>query len=338
MEISHWQRIRLDPSTPVWRRSDGTLVIGHTDAPESRPVEAPTTSSECATLLQLLDGEHSTVALIQSGLAMGITASVTVAFLEALADAGHIQPVHVIPSPRIATNSLRDVGHFAHVRAVPPESLLGRRESARLLVAGDGLIAAALAASATQVGLHTGWQTKNPRKVRLEDCAVPWLNPDARGLRWTELATPIAEPEYVLAIDQTPSARELTSRFGRALVLPLTVHSRRLAVGPLLNLKNGICADCLDSSRMEADPDWAYRLAQITSTDLAPPIIADSFVYAYVGTVVNFVLELIDTGLASSLIEQSWELAPPNPQWRTRRWSRRESCPCNDFQQEPSEQ
>lgn len=334
MDISPWQRVRLDPSAPVWRREDGTLVVGHSDAAESAPVAAPSDHPDISALIQLLDGEHSTAELVQSGLAMGMPAPTTHQFLNALADAGHIYRTEAVSTPRIAMSSMRDLQHFARVRAVSAETLLSLRESTRVLVVGDGLVSAALAASATHAGLRVGWQSDSNRRVRLEDCSLPWLNPDTRGVRWRDLGQPLSAPDYVLVVDQTPAARELATEFAHAVVLPITAHPRRLAVGPLLNLKEGICSECIDSSRSAADPDWAYRLAQLKQRTLSPPLIADSFINAFVGTTLNFLLELVDTGRASSLHEQSWELAPPNPQWRTRRWSRQPECVCNDFQQE----
>lgn len=334
MDISHWQRVRLDPSTPLWWRADGTLMVGHTDGIESAAIEAPHPCTESASLIQLLDGDRSTTALLQSAMAMGLSRTSAQQFLHDLAISGHIHHVEAVSSPRIATNVVRDVRHLAQVRGRTEDELLAQRESLRVLVIGEGLVAAALHVSVTQAGLVAGWQSKSSRKVRLEDCAVPWLNPDSLGQPWRDLSIPLPRPDVVLVVSQTLAARDAASAHSDALVLPLTVHPRRLAAGPLLNLKHGICADCIDASRAMADADWAYRLAQIKDSDLAPPLIAETYISSFVGTVTNFLLELADTGRTSTLHEQSWELIPPHPQWRTRRWSRISDCRCNDFQQE----
>lgn len=333
MEPLGWQRVRLDPSTPLWWRADGTFVIGHTDDLASAPVQRHSDATEFATLCQLLDGTHSAHQLLQSGAAMGLSTVNVRSFLVELAAAGHIHEVEVDSLPTIAHSTWRNVKHLARVHGRAETHVLAAREHYRVLVVGVGAVAAQLYAQCVQAGLRTGWAPESNRKIRLDDCVATYLNPDLVGMRWQELAVDISSPRLVVSVAQSHSSLQLQEYFGEALVLPLTVHQRRMSIGPLLNAYGGLCAECADAHRAAADPDWSYRQAQLADSGLAPPVIADAFRDAFVGSALTWILELADTSSTHGLHLTSWELLPPTPLWQMRRWSRANDCACNDFQE-----
>lgn len=333
MEPLGWQRIRLDPSTPLWWRTDGTLVIGHADDSASAAVEARERASEFSTLTQLLDGTHAAHSLLQTGQAMGIPAIDVRRFLVALAEAGHIHEVEVEAAPLLAHSAVRNVRHLARVRGIEESQALEQRQDFRVLIVGIGAVAAQLFANCTQAGLTTGWSTHSSRKIRIDDCTTVGLNPDTIGMAWSDLAEPIRDPDLIVVVAQTYAGFELIEKYGTRLLLPLIVHQRRMSIGPLLNTSEGPCAACTDVERARADPDWAYRQAQLRSMDLAPPVLSDAFRDAFVGSAMAWILELVDTSHTHGLHETSWELLPPIPVWQTRHWARAESCSCNDFRE-----
>ena len=309
------------------------LFRSHTDDLASAPVQRRSHASEFATLCQLLDGSHSAHQLLQSGAAMGLAMTSVRSFLVELAAAGHIHEVEVDALPLLAHSALRNVKHLARVHGRAEAQVLSAREHYRVLVVGIGAVAAQLYAQCTQAGLRTGWAPESTRKIRLDDCVSTYLNPDVVGMRWNELAVDIAAPRLVVSVSQSHSSLHLRDHFGQSLVLPLTVHQRRMSIGPLLNAEGGLCAECADAHRSAADPDWTYRQAQLVDAELAPPLIADSFRDAFVGSAMTWILQLADTSSTHGLHLASWELLPPTPLWQMRPWSRVEGCPCNDFQE-----
>jgi hypothetical protein len=333
MEPLGWQRIRIDPATPQWWREGGSFVIGHVDDRASGAVEVSNWAQQFSTLVALLDGSHSAHSLLQSGQAMGVPVADVRAFLVSLAESGHIHEVKVTATPLLAHSAVRNVRHLARVRGLSEDFILTRREHFRVLVDGIGAVAAQTYSSCVQAGLTAGWLAESERKVRIDDCVGLSLNPDTVGTRWSELSEPVRSPHLVISIRQSHAATDLTLRYPAAIVLPLTVHQRRMSSGPILNAAGGLCANCIDTLRGMADPDWAYRHAQLTGADLAPPIIADAFRDAFVGSVMAWVLEIADTQSTHGLHESSWELLPPTPVWQQRPWTRLGECTCNDFQE-----
>lgn len=333
MEPLGWLRVRIDPSVPQWWRSNGNFVVGHADDLASSAVEVSHQATLFATLTQLLDGSHSAHALLQSGQAMGIPAEAVRSFLITLAESGHIHEVEVTATPLIAHGAIRNVRHLARARGDVESFALRKRESFRILIVGIGAVAAQLHINCQQAGLSTGWRPDSERKVRLDDCIAVGLTPDAVGMRWSELTEEVYSPHLVVVVDQSISASEIASRFPQSLALPLTVHQRRMSIGPLLNAEGGLCSRCVDDSRAKADPDWSYRHIQISSADIAPPVMADAFRDAFVGSAMAWILELADTDSTHGLDRSSWELFPPTPAWQQRIWSSAAECRCNDFQQ-----
>ncbi len=333
MEPLGWLRVRIDPSVPQWWRTNGNFVVGHVDDQASSAVEVSNNATQFSTLTQLLDGSHSAHGLLQSGQAMGLSAADVRSFLISLAAAGHIHEVEVVATPLIAHAAIRNVRHLARARGNVESSALAKRDNFRILVVGIGSVAAQLHHACVTAGLTTGWAAGSERKIRLDDCLAVGLTPDTVGMRWSELSEPLTSPHLVVVVNQTYAASELSVTYDGSLVLPLTVHQRRMSVGPLLNAAGGVCPGCLDITRTKADADWSYRHVQLAGADLAPPVLADAFRDAFVGSAMAWILELVDTDATHGLDHNSFELFPPTPAWQQRTWVTEATCHCNDFQE-----
>lgn len=327
--LSISERLKFDPACPRAWKSNGDLVIGFTDCETSKPILISQYQKEIGVWIGLLDGSRNLDDLLLTGSAMGLSHTQLRELLSEFIAAGHVYAVENVPvpskSPHLATNLRCD----ARLAGISAQQLLQKRKSLQVLVEGSGQAAFSLVSALSDVQLTVGWRPMNRCRIRAEE--VP-RNLDVNEFvnqKWSQVAKPLPNPNVVFSLNESHDFLELESSYSDALVIPITVHSRRIAIGPILGAHKSECAACLHESRKLQDNDWALLTVQALHQKRALPIISERWLSSLVATCVNLVLEFADSSRILDLTKSSLELTPPNPVWQSRMWNGRLKSACN---------
>ncbi len=251
---------------------------------------------------------------------MGLAHAQLHSLLIELFEAGHVYCVENVPvrgkSPHLATNlrcDARLVGLSAH-------KLITKRQEMRVLVEGSGQAAFAMFNALTEMQLNVGWRPMNTARIRAEE--VPReLNPNNFvNQKWSQYAKSVAAPKLVFSLSESHDFVELENSYANAVVVPVVVHSRRMAIGPIIGAENSVCAVCLHESRRENDSDWALLTVQALHQKRALPILSERWLNSLLSLCVNVAVEFADSNQILDLTRSSLELSPPNPVWQIRYW------------------
>jgi len=323
-----FERLKFDPSCPRAWKSTGELVIGFTDSENSKPLLISTHQREISTWLGLLDGSRNLDDLLLTGSAMGLSHTQLRELLTELIRAGHVYSVENVPlsgnSPHLATNlrcDARLIGMSAH-------KLIAKRQSLRVLVEGSGQAAFGLVNALTEAQLNVGWRPMNTQRIRAEEIPRELFSKNFVNQKWSQCAKPIAAARLVFAMNESHDFVELENSYSNAIVVPVTVHSRRMAIGPILGAVNSACASCLHEVRKSNDSDWALLTVQALHQKRALPILSERWLTSLLSLCVNIAIEFADTDNILDLTATSLELAPPNPVWQSRSWRLKTSTEC----------
>ena len=314
------KRLKFDPSCPRAWRSTGELIIGFTDCASSKPVLIGSQQKEISTWIALLDGTRNLDDLLLTGSAMGLERKQLQDLLEELMNSGHVYSVENFPvssnSAHLATNLKCD----ARLNGTSAAQVVKKRQALQVLVEGSGQTAFALMNALTEVQLSTGWRPMNSQRIRAEE--VPrTLDPNNYvNQKWTSCAQPIPNPRLVFALNESHDFAELENSYSNAVVIPVTVHARRFAIGPILGAVNSACANCLHELRKKNDADWALLTIQAIHQKRALPIISERWLNNLVSLCVNMAVEFAEFDQIVDLTNASLELTPPNPIWQLRKW------------------
>ncbi|MEN9693084.1 MAG: hypothetical protein RLZZ330_728 [Actinomycetota bacterium] len=314
------KRLKFDPSCPRAWKSTGELIIGFSDCANSKPLLIASHQKEISTWIGLLDGTRNLEDLMLTGSAMGIEQVQLMALLDELMKSGHVYSVENFPvsenSAHLATNLKCD----ARLNGTTAANVVKRRQALPVLVEGSGQCAFALMNALSEVQLATGWRPMNSQRIRAEE--VP-RNLDPNNFvnqKWTSFAKPIPNPRLVFSLNESHDFAELENSYSNAVVVPVTVHARRFAIGPILGAVNSACANCLHELRKRNDADWALLTIQAIHQKRALPIISERWLNNLVSLCVNIAVEFAEFDQIVDLTNASLELTPPNPIWQLRKW------------------
>lgn len=323
-----FERLKFDPACPRAWKSSGELVIGFTDCETSKPILISCYQKEISTWLGLLDGSRNLDDLLLTGSAMGLAHSQLRELLGELIAAGHVFGIENVPlvgkSPHLATNLRCD----ARLLGISAQELIQKRKSLQVLVEGSGQAAFGLVNALTETQATVGWRPMNRARIRAEEVPRDLNANDFINQRWSQFAKPIATPHLVFAMNETHDFVELENTYSDSIVIPITVHSRRIAVGPILGAKNSECATCLHERLRSNDADWALLTVQALHQKRALPILSERWLFSLLTLCVNIAIEFADTARILDLTRSSLEITPPNPVWQSRNWKGAENDSC----------
>ena len=305
--------IRRDPGSPIYWTREGSIVIGFKDDPSSNCYLITENSQEFRKLLQLCDGKVDFNHLLQSGLAMGLQEDVMRKVFSDLLELGHLKPINSIRS-----HEPSNIHADAQLLGLSSAEIQSNRGKHRVLIYGAGRPAAILLSALESHDVPVGWIPASKERIRDED--LSGLGIEYISKRWDDLRVPIQNPHIAVCFDVTHDSEGIEAQFPNTIIFPVIVHQRRLAIGPLLGVKGGLCGSCLNQIRSTNDQDWSLGTAQLLHERRHPPVIAMRWANVLSWTLTNYLLELIDMKQSSALINHSLELQPPNPVWRLRSW------------------
>ncbi len=318
--LSSLERLKFDPACPRAWKSTGELVIGFTDSANSKPILISTNQREISTWIGLLDGSRNLDDLLLTGSAMGLSHSQLRELIAQLISIGHVYSVENVPlsgnSPHLATNLRCD----ARLIGVTAQNLITKRQSLTVLVEGSGQAAFGLVNALSEVQVNVGWRPMNTSRIRAEEIPRDLVTNDYVNQKWSQCAKPVNSPRLVFSLNESHDFVELENSYANAIVIPVTVHSRRVAIGPILGAINSTCASCLHDLRKQNDSDWALLTVQALHQKRALPILSERWLTSLLSLCVNIAVEFADTNQVLDLTQSSLELAPPNPIWQIRKW------------------
>lgn len=305
--------IRLEPSSPLSWTREGSLLIGFKDDPNSRCYVIEAHQKEMRQLFMLCDGRYELEHIVQSGLAMGISESFVRETLKHLMERGHIRAVNSVKSH--APHNIHADAQLLHRSS---GEIQANRAQHRVLIYGAGRTPATLFSSLEANDVPVGWAPACRERIRDDELAG--IRSDYLSKRWDDFSIPIKNPNIAVCFDIAHDSEGIEAQFPHAIVVPVVVHQRRLAFGPLLGVNGGLCGSCLNQIRLSNDADWSLTTAQLLHERRQPPLIGSRWSNILAWTLTNYLLELIDTKRSSGLLNHSLELQPPNPDWRARSW------------------
>lgn len=314
-------RLKFDPACPRAWKSNGELVIGFTDAKNSKPILITSCQQEISTWIGLLDGTRNLDDLLLTGSAMGISHTWLQGLLTELIEAGHVFSVENVPlrgkSPHLATNLRCD----ARLVGISAHKLINKRQALKVLVEGSGQAAFGLVNALSEVQLSVGWRPMNTQRIRAEEVPRDLVASDYVNQKWSQCNRPISTPRLVFSMNESHDFVELENSYPGAVVVPVTVHTRRMAIGPILGAVNSLCASCIHDLRKRNDIDWALLTVQALHQKRAMPILSERWLASLLSLCVNIAVEFADTDQVLDLTRSSLELSPPNPVWQSRDWN-----------------
>lgn len=321
------KRLKFDPSCPRAWRSSGELIIGFSDCANSKPLLITSHQKEISTWIGLLDGTRNLEDLMLTGSAMGIEQRQLKDLLDELLKSGHVFSVENLPvsenSAHLATNLKCD----ARLTGTTAAHVVKLRQALPVLVEGSGQSAFALMKALTEVQLATGWRPMNSQKIRAEEVPRTLEPKNFVNQKWSSFAKPIPNPRLVFALNESHDFAELETSYSNAVVVPVTVHARRFAIGPILGAVNSACANCLHELRKKNDADWALLTIQAIHQKRALPIVSERWLNNLVSLCVNIAVEFAEFDQIVDLTNASLELTPPNPIWQLRKWGQqKQTC------------
>ncbi len=290
--------------------SDGSLRVGFPDSENDAVTVSAEQANGFVSWLQLCDGSRSQQQLLESAQAMGWNRADASRLFDSLVTIHAIVAIDPRPHPRFIETSQRALSQPSQSRGLNALQLAQRRQSARVVVDGIGIVPAQIFRGLDQAHLTAGWSTHSSTRIQPHDVSVNGISADFIGEPWRRLDQRISRATLVIACADFHELHALSERFSGTLVLPVTHRSDRLAVGPLLNQ--------LDWSPAKPHHEAAYIAVQLEHGRRTTPVLAQYWIDAFVGSVLGWVLEIVETPTHSALSHTSWELLPPSPQWRCR--------------------
>ncbi|MFY1690020.1 PqqD family protein [Plantactinospora sp. WMMB782] len=324
----------------LWRDRH-TLQLG---LDPRRAVLLEVANPAAARLLDLLDGSRSERAVLDHAGTMAVSRDDARTLIDTLHAAGLVVAGHTLlptdlPEPARQRLGAEAAALALHGRDSPgtPAQLLRRRAAARVVVTGQGRLAA-------------------PVSVTLAQAGVGQVHPDLRGrvgpadttgsgLPATDVRRPSAAAVADAIARSAPGTVTRPVRRGRAdLVvqvgvdrpvellaagyaqhrqahLLLTMRDGVPVVGPLVRVAGSPCLNCVDLHRRDRDPGWPGLAAQLAAGDGQEPCLTSTLLAA-VGYAVGEVLTFLDGGTPETvggavevtghgrLRRRSW---PPHP-------------------------
>ena len=335
----------------AWR-GPHTLQLG-LDPPRAISIDLP--DPRVARILDLLDGSRTERVVLARVAAEGVSADDARVLLDALHAAGLVLPAADLLPPGLPDAARQRLIGEAAALALQngpdrpaPTHVLRRRACARVVVAGTGRLAAAIAVALAEAGVghvHTD----------LPGAVLPSELPGG-PLRATDVGRPRAEaiaaavhraaPETgTRAVRRGAASLVVQLGYGQPAALLAAAHARRrqahlavairdgsVIIGPLVRPADGPCLNCIDLHRQDRDP------GRPASAGLAHPATAEpcavATLQAATGYAVAEVLAFLDGGMNATL-GASVEIAAPG-RTRRRTWAPHPDCRCARRRRRPT--
>ncbi|GAB2927470.1 ThiF family adenylyltransferase [Micromonospora polyrhachis] len=299
-------------------------------------------------LLDLLDGAHSERAVLDHAARIQVAREDARTMIHTLRAAGLVLggPTllpHDLPEParqRLATEAVAIALQGPEASGTPAQ-VLRRRAAARVVVTGQGRLAAPVAVALAQAGIgHV-----HPELTGLVE------PPDsvASSLSATDIRRPRAEAvaDAIARVAPGTDTRPIR-RGGASLVVQVGTDrpagllaagyaQRRQAhlllglrdgvpvVGPLVPATGGPCLNCLDLHRQDRDPAWPELAAQLAGDTSSEPCAASTLISA-IGFAVGEILAFLDGGTPET-VGGAVEIKSPG-RFRRRTWPPHPACGC----------
>jgi bacteriocin biosynthesis cyclodehydratase domain-containing protein len=303
----------------LWRGRH-SLQLG-VDPARAVVLELP--EGRAARVLDLLDGTRSERAIVADARRLGVREPDARSLLDALRKAGlvvgaHCLLPHNLPEP--VRRRLADEAAALALRATDlpgtPAQILRRRAAAKVLVAGEGRLAAPVALALAESGVgHVAPATPSTAAMIRRAAPGTATGPLRRGETTFVVQLGVAGPANLVAAGH---ARH------RLPHLTVTVRDGTVLVGPLVPPRGQPCLNCLDLHRIDRDPAWPQLAAQLAAPDREP--CATATLLAAAGLAAAEVLCWLD-GAQPATLGAILELAAPG-QLRRRSWPPHPRCDC----------
>jgi bacteriocin biosynthesis cyclodehydratase domain-containing protein len=319
MSRSPARRPTLLPSVRRLWRGSHQLQLG-TDP--GRAVMLELTDPASARMLDLLDGTRTETVLLRETTRLEIPESDVHLILGQLRRAGYVVDAHTLNptgTGGLGDGARRRIETEAAALALrrnrgddaTPATLLRRRLSARVLVAGGGRLAAAIAEALDAAGVG---------HLDTESTTAGGAAANASPLRLTRRRVSVA----VLVGTSGPAALTALALRGTPH-LAVSVRDATVLVGPLVLPGRGPCLNCLDLHRLDRDPAWRILAPQMQDATATEPI-AWTTLLAGAALAAEEVLIQLQGGRPHTLGATVEIAGPVETVWR--RWTQHPACGC----------
>ncbi len=309
-------RLRFDTSSPLFWRQSGSFVIGYPDCEASNAIEITNYTKPIATWLALVDGTRSEKELLESGEVLGIPTSATKRLIQVLIEAGHVYQLETLPSDSAAHLELPTFRFQAISTRQSIAELLEQRSDFRIEITGAGSLPLMTYRLLKENAFSVGWKPNSTNRIQPEDLSSSFSD-QLIGQRWNDIGTIEVEPKLQISFSDTYVPETALPGVPR---LPVIWHSRRIAIGPLLNLPQGHCVSCLHETRLLADTEWSFVLSQLLHNRRPLPRLSSPWLDTVANQIVLIAANLTESKIPSVLVESSYELIPPHPIWQPNKW------------------
>ncbi|MDW5330391.1 hypothetical protein [Plantactinospora sp. KLBMP9567] len=324
----------------LWRDRH-TLQLG---LDPRRAVLLEVANPAAARLLDLLDGSRSERAVLDHAVTINVSRDDARTLIDTLRAAGLVVAAHTLlptdlPEPARQRLSAEAAALALHGRDSPgtPAQLLRRRAAARIVVTGQGRLAAPVAVTLAQAGIGQVHPDLRGRVRPADTTGSGLLATDVRRPSAAAVADAIARvapgtatrpvrrgrADLVVQVGADRPAGLLAAGYAqhRQAHLLLTMRDGVPVVGPLVRAAGSPCLNCVDLHRQDRDPGWPGLAAQLAGGDGQEPCLTATLVTA-AGYAVGEVLTFLDGGTpetvggavevtgAGRLRRRTW---PPHP-------------------------
>ena len=315
-EMQSTSRLRFDNSSPLFWRQSGSFVIGYPDCETSNAIEITNFTKPIATWLALVDGTRNEQDLVKSGEVLGIPSSAIRKLIQLLIDAGHIYQLETLPNDSAAHLKLPAFRFQANSTGHSISELLDMRLDFRIEITGAGSLPMLTYRLLKENAFSVGWKPNSNNRIQPEDLA-PNFSDQLIGQRWNEIGTIEVEPKLQISFSDIYVPETALPQVPR---LPVVWHSRRVAIGPLLNLPHGHCISCLHETRLLADSEWSFVLSQLLHNRRPLPRLTSPWLDTVANQIVLIASNLAESKIPAVLIDNRYELTPPHPIWQSNPW------------------
>jgi bacteriocin biosynthesis cyclodehydratase domain-containing protein len=297
-----------------------------------------------ARVLDLLDGTRPERAVLAEAARRGIAEPTARDLLDRLYTAGLVVGAHTLMPHNLPDAVRRRLSAEAaalalrgHDAPATPAQTLRRRRGARVVVTGQGRLAAPVALALA----HAGVGRVTPALTGRVTPGDPLLPPGRPlGAAVADAITATAPGTETAAVRRTeatfvvhvgpvgPGAVAVAGYAQRRMPhLVAGVRDGTAVIGPLVPPAGRPCLNCQELHRQDRDPDWAHLSAQlVTGPAPATDACAAATVLSAAGFAAGEVLAWLD-GRRPTTLGASVEIAAPG-ELRRRSWPPHPHCPC----------
>lgn len=328
----------------IWRDRH-TLQLG---LDPTRAVLLEIANPAAGHLLTLLDGTRSERAILDRANEINISRDDARSLLDTLRTAGLLVAAHTLLPADLPEPVRRRLAPEAAAMALAasdgqrtPAQVLRRRAGARVVLTGQGRLAAPLAVSLAEAGVGHVVPELTGTVRASEGVGFGLLATDERRPRAVAVAEAIGRaapgtrtdplrrgrPDLVIQIGTDRPVELIAARHAqrRQAHLLLALRDGTVVIGPLVRGTGTPCLNCLDLHRRDRDPGWPAIRAQLADSPALEPCTAATLITA-VGHVVGEVLTFLDGGIAETE-GAAVEISAPG-RIRRRAWPPHPSCGC----------